>query len=39
MSALKGNGEPRRGAADHDGVALSEARRVKERDIPRTRCT
>ena len=30
VSALKGNGEPRRGAADHDGVALREARRVKE---------
>ena len=34
VSTLKGNGEPRRGAADRDGVALSEARRVKERTYP-----
>ena len=34
VSALKGNGEPMRGAADRDGVALSEARRVKERTYP-----
>ena len=34
VSALKGSGEPRRGAADHDGVALREARRVKERTYP-----
>ena len=34
VSALKGNGEPRRGAADRDGVALAAARRVKERTYP-----
>ena len=31
VSALKGDGEPSRGAADRDGVALAEARRTKER--------
>ena len=31
VSALKGDGVPRRGAADRDGVALAEARRTKER--------
>ena len=31
VSALKGNGELRRGAADRDGVALAAACRVKER--------
>ena len=34
VSTLKGNGEPRRGAADRDGVALAAARRVKERTYP-----
>ena len=34
LPALKGNGEPRRGAADRDGVALAAARRVKERTYP-----
>ena len=34
VSALKGNGEPLRGAADRDGVALAAARRVKERTYP-----
>ena len=33
-SALKGDGEPRRGAADRDGVALAAARRDKERTCP-----
>ena len=32
--ALKGTGEPRKGAADRDGVALAAARRVKERTYP-----
>ena len=31
VSALKGDGEPRRGVADRDGVALAAARRDKER--------
>ena len=39
VSTLRGNGEPRRGAADHDGVALREARTGQGADIPRTRCT
>ena len=34
VSALKGNGEPRRCAADRDGVALAAASRVKERTYP-----
>ena len=34
VSALKGDGEPSRGAADRDGVALAEARRTKERTCP-----
>ena len=34
VSVLKGNGESRRGAVDHDRVALREARRVKERTYP-----
>ena len=34
VSALKGDGVPRRGAADRDGVALAEARRTKERTYP-----
>ena len=34
VSALKENGEPRRGAADRDRVALAAARRVKERTYP-----
>ena len=34
VSALKANGEPRRGAADRDGVALAAARRIKERTYP-----
>ena len=34
VSAAKGNGEPRRSAADRDGVALAAAPRVKERTYP-----
>ena len=34
VSAFKGDGEQRRGAADHDEVALTEARRNKERTYP-----
>ena len=34
VSALKANGEPRRGAADGDGVALAVGRRTKERTCP-----
>ena len=34
VSALKGNGEPRRGAENHDGVELAAARRDKERTYP-----
>ena len=34
VSALKSDGEPRRGAADRDGVALAAARRDKERTYP-----
>ena len=34
VSALKANGEPRRGAADRDGVASAAARRIKERTYP-----
>ena len=34
VSALRGDGNPRRGAATRDGVALSEARRDKERTYP-----
>ena len=30
VSALKGDGEPRRGAADHDGVALAAARQTRK---------
>ena len=31
VSAFKGDGEPKRGAADRDGVAFAAARRDKER--------
>ena len=34
VSALRGDGNPRRGAATRDGVALTEARRAKERTYP-----
>ena len=34
VSALQGNGEPRRGAADHDGVALMEVQHDKKRTYP-----
>ena len=34
VSALRGDGNPRRGAATRDGAALSEARRDKERTYP-----
>ena len=34
VSALKGDGEPRRRAADRDGVAFAKARRIKERTCP-----
>ena len=34
VSALRGDGNPSRGAATRDGVALSEARRDKERTYP-----
>ena len=34
VSAVKGDGSPRRGAADRDGVALANARRRKMRTYP-----
>ena len=34
VSALKGDGEPRRGAAERDGVPLRDARRNRERTYP-----
>ena len=34
VSALRGDGNPRRGASVRDGVALTEARRAKERVYP-----
>ena len=34
MSAIQGNGQPQRGAADRDGVALEWARRRKETACP-----
>ena len=33
VSALKSDGAPRRGTADHDGVPIAEARRTRERTL------
>ena len=34
VSAIQGNGEPRNGAAERDGVALAQAKRKKARTYP-----